>query len=1537
MKIKIAAGIAILLILSAAGIIIANMVKDAGAGREALQAEIAETEKQLIEDVFHDQGGVYMTPLEPSQDEPVSLVLRTKRYNVTRAQIQYTADDGVSWNTVNMACAGEDKTGYYELWEGSIPASESRVYYRFILGNKDLLNTVYYDTEGAATQEGSYTNGWQYVPGHSTPDWAKGMLTYSLVPDSFFNGTTENDRQISGEYSYTPWDTLRNGEGYRYGGDISGIISKIDYIKEFGADAVFTNPVWKSYHDVGYSVLDFNSVEGALGNEEDLEALYEALHESGLKHIGDVVTHMTDLRSLYFDQDGRWPLDGAFESRDSEWKDLFRFYQWPDNYMMTLWNAPATDLSRSIAKDIITLGEKSYLRKYARYYDGYRFDCGGWLWGTSDTDDLTALDLIAGIRSALRSEKDDFLIISEADWGNLNKGVWDSQWNINYMPKLQDYAKGLINETLMLEAMRRYELTVPRNVALCLTNMISDHDSFRVEAEDHMYNAALLIQMTYLGSPSIFYGEENGLKRENPDGVGNVEPFYSMDWNETNWNLPRRNMYKALGELRNRFSCVRTGAVNILDYSNADSTIIFGRWDENGAAVTVTSQNDDIITVKIPVVKCDIPDGTVMTDWLSGARYEVKDGMIEAEILPGGSVIVTGDEASSYRSSMRLYEIGDPSGADVRALRPASFSAEGAGSIDGGADSILLSGSKAFGPFALYGAVRGEGSGAFVIRDGLDADSACIAAVSAGGKLTVKCRRSAGAAIETAGEVSIGENDYIRIERAGGNSFSFYRASVEAGVLGKWEKLDIPDVSIPMNEKTVYGFAPLGGSVRFLNVTFEKGERVYSDNFDGECRNAVLDYSPAASIANGKLLLGGAGENSTALTFAPDGDWSAKTVLACSPSEGEYAGVVTTDGEGGFVIAGKTYSDGGPRLFIGKYTDGGMMICGSTAAPEGECLIQLQRLGAYCSAVFSADGKNWTLIGTVFANYSCERAGLLSNTKEPAEFDLFSFGDHINDGTSLLTPRAGSDIDTLYDVHSSDQECHYRFLSGDWAYADGGWSQSSVSGRAVAAETNNYFTDLRAEATIDILEGSGYAAMAFGLERPDAADAALEVRLSPSGVLELVSSGAVIAKYEAGAAKGLKIIVDVTGDQAYVYAGQNALPVISARVDGYKGGYAAFVTDGAGAAFRNFYIGSAGTNWYWSSFDGDGAGRSIVTFHSRWQRQLCGQTVLGGVGLTDFAVSAGIYMSVTNVDLPAKAGLSLCASEGTSAETDGVYLYLNEAGSLVLSIDGVVRGECHLGEGTRSVSVLLVKQNRSYSVFKDGETQPVITYEETFERGGGIAVFSSNASAVYSDIIADEIGPSGDYSGSKAAKNFAAYGEYVYETDFAADGDPEGFIRYYPEYGDYSVRDGMLRCENSSDWIAGVTYLGRTYSDFEMSFRLRINTGAAGWMSVGIRKDNATGNHNDTAFSMMVSTSGTAFFFESYGTRDLNTGNISGFEIGKWMDVKLVADGENVTAYINGQKVSHYRDTKFGEGLISFTSGMTDFDIDDLRIAPIVH
>jgi len=119
-----------------------------------------------------------------------------------------------------------------------------------------------------------------------------------------------------------------------------------------------------------------------------------------------------------------------------------------------------------------------------------------------------------------------------------------------------------------------------------------------------------------------------------------------------------------------------------------------------------------------------------------------------------------------------------------------------------------------------------------------------------------------------------------------------------------------------------------------------------------------------------------------------------------------------------------------------------------------------------------------------------------------------------------------------------------------------------------------------------------------------------------------------------------------------------------------------------------------------------------------------------------------------------------------------------------------------------------------------------------------------------------------------------------------------------------------------------------------MDFKLKIVSSANGWMSIGLRKQNPIGNHNNSGVSIMVGPSGGLFFFDSETRKQYSNATYPGFELEKWYDVKIVANGENITMYVNGKKMMSYTDKKYYEGFISFTSGMTNFEIDDLRITP---
>lgn len=1511
-------------------------------------AELKETnEKTYITDVFHDQGDVYMTPLQPKEGEKVTIRLRTQRYNVSRAQIQYTTDKGVTWKTANMSYEKQDDTGYYDVWKGKLVAEGDSVYYRFILSNKDILNTVYYDTQGIMTEESDYNYCWSFVPGHEVPEWAMGALWYNLMPDAFYNGNTTNDKQTSGNNTYVTWNRLRKGLNDKYGGDLDGVEAKLDYIDSLKVDAIYMNPIQKSYQNAGYGPIHWDEVESSFGNEKDLSDLADAVHDHDLKLMGDVVLTFAIEDSYYFDKNGLWPVVGAAESKDSDYLDLFKFYNWPNHFMIG-WGSPSADLNSDIARNLLWAKSDSYLNHYATVFDGYRFDCGGWLWGTSDMEDVKTEVFVKEIRESLKNINKDFFMLAEADNTNMKNGTWDAQWNVSYMPKLQDYAKGLINETLMTEAMYNCEKLIPRNVALAQHNMICDHDDYRVVQEDaYMYNAAVLLQMTYLGSPSIFYGEEMGYIREPEDGIGTVQSFYAMDWDEANWDQSRLNFYKALGELREEYSCVKTGVVNVLGSDTEKNTIVFGRWDKKGTAITIASQNEENIELEVEVKKCDVKDGTVLTDWFTGKQYTVKDGKVTVDVIPGGTVLVTGKKASSYRQTFAKTEIGNPSGKNsVQTVTTTSFTAEGKGKIDKKADDVTYMNTTAYGGFSVYGNVRGDGEGTLMIRNSLEDDSLYYAAVVNGKTLSVMVRTKAGDNAKVLVETKCTKNTYVKLERTAENQFKAYAATVSDGTLSDWEEVKGSEISMNMDLQVYYGFAALKGEVNVNNITFGKSGSATFDTFDEDTVMAMFHYADSdfVSLKDGKLTITNSKKKQLQglLTNAMEHDWTFKTKMGSLDEKTEYAGVVCQQNEGNYVIAGRTRIDGEDRLFLGEATNGTIAVIASVKDKNAgnDMIVQLQRTGAYYSAVYSADqGETWNYIGKTYVNYSEEYAGVLVAGAGVVSFDWVSFGDSINDGVSTNTPYSPTNVDITYTNSETTKEASYEFLSGKWSVVTGGWLQEETEGFTQASAVNNLYTGLYAEATIEIQDGKGWAGMAFGKTTPytDENDGFV-LKYTAQGKLELVKKGTVIAEANPDVKKGeaLRLVISAQNGQILVYAGQEPTPVISVSGTGYYNGYVSFCTNGVKAHFGNFHHGYTSANWNWISGQGNAKTDWIGTSDtSNAERQIHTIATLTGYGFTDFVCTTKMSVSKKNEDLATKSGLLLCASEGRSASADGVFVYLDGENNLKFDVDGKEKGTYALPENTKVVTIMVVKQNGEYKVFLKGQEAPVFEYKEAFNRGGVFTVYTINGEGSFQKLNIENLQPKQDYTESKIAQNWQNSGD-VAVTDNFNDASSEKNYYFYDEVsGKYEVKDGVLSCTESKDWTAGATVLASSYSDFTMEFKLRFDGTSNGWMSIGMRKAMLNGNHNSSGVSLMISPSGSMFFFDYKNQENMGAAQAKNVKVGEWNTVKIVADGATITAYVNGEKVTTYTDKLFFEGFISFTSGQTLFSVDDLKITPM--
>jgi glycosidase len=131
-------------------------------------------------------------------------------------------------------------------------------------------------------------------------------IVYFLLPDRFDNGDPSNDRGgLTGGRLVTGFDPT--AKGFYHGGDLAGLISRLDYIQGLGATAVWLGPIFKNkpvqgppghetaaYH--GYWITDFTHVDPHFGTDEDMRTLAAALHARGMKlYLDIVVNHTADV------------------------------------------------------------------------------------------------------------------------------------------------------------------------------------------------------------------------------------------------------------------------------------------------------------------------------------------------------------------------------------------------------------------------------------------------------------------------------------------------------------------------------------------------------------------------------------------------------------------------------------------------------------------------------------------------------------------------------------------------------------------------------------------------------------------------------------------------------------------------------------------------------------------------------------------------------------------------------------------------------------------------------------------------------------------------------------------------------------------------------------------------------------------------------------------------------------------------------------------------------------------------------------------
>src|SRR3989339_635607 len=126
--------------------------------------------------------------------------------------------------------------------------------------------------------------------------WWKKAVVYQIYPLSFMDS---------------------NDDGY---GDLKGIISKLDYLKDLGVDVIWLSPVYQSpMDDNGYDISDYDAIDPIFGTLEDMNNLIHETHQKKMRIIMDLVVNHTSDEHIWFKE--------ALKSKDNPKRD---YYIWAD-------------------------------------------------------------------------------------------------------------------------------------------------------------------------------------------------------------------------------------------------------------------------------------------------------------------------------------------------------------------------------------------------------------------------------------------------------------------------------------------------------------------------------------------------------------------------------------------------------------------------------------------------------------------------------------------------------------------------------------------------------------------------------------------------------------------------------------------------------------------------------------------------------------------------------------------------------------------------------------------------------------------------------------------------------------------------------------------------------------------------------------------------------------------------------------------------------------------------------------------------------
>lgn len=425
----------------------------------------------------------------------------------------------------------------------------------------------------------------------TTPAWVNDTVWYQIFPDRFCNGDHSLDPD-----NVLPWrshkESVLNEECF--GGDIKGIISKLDYLKDLGITGIYMTPINKSYSNHKYDTVDYTQIDPLFGDETVFKELVTKAHERGIRvmldgvfnHSGyyfepwqDVLSKGTE--SEYFDwfMINKWPLSvGGGHAKKGEYY-TFAFF---DDMPKLNTNNPAV---RRYFVDICAKWVEDY------GVDGIRLDVAN----------EVSHQFCKELRARLKSINPDIYILGEI-WHNalpwLRGDEFDAVMNYPLGESIKDFwiDKSLTNEDFEYTVNRCYTMYMQQTNDV-LFNLLDSHDTKRLRSDVKSldaYFAQLAIHFTMPGSPCIYYGTEIAM-----EGSYDPDCRRCMPWDEIEKGeyADRINIIRELIALRKNEPLLKSRNFHFPnEYADLPRIIQFRKmgWSDNYIEIIINTSDEDV-------------------------------------------------------------------------------------------------------------------------------------------------------------------------------------------------------------------------------------------------------------------------------------------------------------------------------------------------------------------------------------------------------------------------------------------------------------------------------------------------------------------------------------------------------------------------------------------------------------------------------------------------------------------------------------------------------------------------------------------------------------------------------------------------------------------------------------------------------------------------------------------------------------------------------------------------------------------------------